>query len=208
MWEPAFFWVTVYLLIGLVCGLSLSAHRFVMEHRPKDFDWQTEIASWARFASFTNWDRKAVIQEVKGILGFMIVWPLLPPVILWDLSRPYYEREMFRFQNNPADQFMCQRFHLTKRVTPEQAEADNLHIDPLGRVPSDPFGHLHPGWLAFLSKKTAKLNLWEFEIPEDRYEVPKWFDRKKLVGFSVKGYALVRGKSVRAEFFTEWNGKQ
>ena len=208
MWEPAFFWVTVYLFIGLVCGLSLSAHRFVMEHRPKDFDWQTEIASWARFASFTNWDRKAVIQEVKGILGFMIVWPLLPPVILWDLSRPYYEREMFRFQNNPADQFMCQRFHLTKRVTPEQAEADNLHIDPLGRVPSDPFGHLHPGWLAFLSKKTAKLNLWEFEIPEDRYEVPKWFDRKKLVGFSVKGYALVRGKSVRAEFFTEWNGKQ
>jgi len=179
-----------------------------MEHRPKDFDWQTEIASWARFATFTNWDRKAVIQEVKGILGFIIVWPLLPPVILWDLSRPYYEREMFRFQNNPADQFMCQRFHLTKRVTPEQAEADNLHIDPLGRVPSDPFGHLHPGWLAFLSKKTAKLNLWEFEIPEDRYEVPKWFDRKKLVGFSVKGYALVRGKSVRAEFFTEWNGKQ
>ena len=49
---------------------------------------------------------------------------------------------------------------------------------------------------------------WEFEIPEDRYEVPKWFDRKNLVGFSVKGYALVRGKSVRAEFFTEWNGKQ
>ena len=208
MWESAFFWVTVYLLIGLVCGLSLSAHRFVMEHRPKDFDWQTEIASWARFATFTNWDRKAVIQEVKGILGFMIVWPLLPPVILWDLSRPYYEREMFRFQNNPADQFMCQRFHLTKRVTPEQAEADNLHIDPLGRVPSDPFGHLHPGWLAFLSKKTAKLNLWEFEIPEDRYEVPKWFDKKKQVGFSAKGYALARGKSVRAEFFTEWNGKQ
>ena len=208
MWEYAFFWVTVYLLIGLVCGLSLSAHRFVMEHRPKDFDWQTEIASWARFASFTNWDRKAVIQEVKGILGFMIAWPLLPPVILWDLSRPYYEREMFRFQNNPADQFMCQRFHLTKQVTPEQAEADNLHIDPLGRVPSDPFGHLHPGWLAFLSKKTAKLNLWEFEIPEDRYEVPKWFRREKLSGLSVKGYALARGKSVRAEFFTEWNGKQ
>ena len=208
MWESVFVWVTVYLLIGLVCGLSLSAHRFVMEHRPKDFDWQTEIASWARFATFTNWDRKAVIQEVKGILGFMIVWPLLPPVILWDLSRPYYEREMFRFQNNPADQFMCQRFHLTKRVTPEQAEADNLHIDPLGRVPSDPFGHLHPGWLAFLSKKTAKLNLWEFEIPEDRYEVPKWFRREKLSGLSVKGYALARGKSVRAEFFTEWNGKQ
>jgi hypothetical protein len=62
--------------------------------------------------------------------------------------------------------------------------------------------------VAFLSKKTTKLNLWEFEIPEDRYELPKWFDRKKQVGFSVKGYALVRGKSVRAEFFTEWNGKQ
>ena len=179
-----------------------------MEHRPKDFDWQHEIASWSRFTSFKNWDPKAVTQEVKGILGFMTAWPLLPAVILWDLSRPYYMREMFRFENNPADQFMCQRFHLTRRVTPEQADADNLHNDPLGRVPSIPFGHLHPGWSEFLSKKTTKLNLWEFEIPEDRYEVPKWFDKKKQSGFSVRGYALARGKSVRAEFFTEWNGKQ
>ena len=208
MWESVSYWVIVYLLVGLLCGILLSAHRFVMEHRPKDFDWQHEIASWSRFTSFKTWDRKAVIQEVKSILGFMIVWPLLPPVILWDLSRPYYEREMFRFQNNPADQFMCQQFHLTRRVTPEQAETDNLHNDPLGRVPSIPFGHLHPRWSAFLSKKTTKLNLWEFEIPEDRYEVPKWFDKKKQSGFSVRGYALARGKSVRAEFFTEWNGKQ
>ena len=208
MWESVFYWVTVYLLVGLLCGILLSAHRFVMEHRPKDFDWQHEIASWSRFTSLKTWDRKAVTQEVKGILGFMIAWPLLPAVILWDLSRPYYMREMFRFENNPADQFMCQRFHLTKQVTPEQAEADNLHNDPLARVPSIPFGHLYPGWSEFLSKKTTKLILWEFEIPEDRYEVPKWFEKKKKSGFSVRGYALARGKSVRAEFFTEWNGKQ
>jgi hypothetical protein len=45
MWEPVFQWVAVYLLIGLIFGLSLSVHRFVMEHRPKDFDWQKEIDS-------------------------------------------------------------------------------------------------------------------------------------------------------------------
>ena len=205
MWEAAFCWLVTYLSIGVLCGLSLSVHRFVMEYRTQDFDWTREIKSWARYFKFANWNRRAVTQELKGILGFMLAWPLLPPVIAWDLSRPKCEREMFRFQNNPADQFKCQSTHLIRRVSPEQAESDNFHHDPFGKVPAVPFGHIHAGWIQFLSVKVPKLSLWEFEIPEDSEDVPKWFKKKTPSRYRLKGYALAKGKSVRAEFFTEWN---
>ena len=208
MWESVFYWVTVYLLIGMVCGLSLTVHRFVMEHRPKDFDWPREIRSWRRFIRKENWNFYALKREAKGILGFALTWPLLPPVILLELSRPWYRRELLRFQNTPAHQFKCQSIHLTKKIKPEEAEADNWFQDPLGKVPPISFGHLHPGWIAFLSIQTPKLTLWEFEIPEDRHWYPRWFEKRQSMSYCYKGYALVKGRSVRAEFFTEWNGKQ
>ncbi len=205
MWESFFYWLAVYLLVGLLCGLTLSIHRFVMEHRPQDFDWTREIKSWARYFKFANWNRRTVTQELRGIWGIMWVWPLLPPAIVWDLTRPKYERAMFRFQNNPADQFKCQSTHLTRRVSPEQAEVENFHHDPLGKVPAVPFGHMHTGWIEFLSEKLPELSLWEFEIPEDSDDISKRLEKNAPMHYQLKGYALAKGKSVRAEFFTEWN---
>jgi hypothetical protein len=83
-----------------------------------------------------------------------------------------------------------------------QIEAGIQHIDPLGRAPRVPFGHLHAGWTHLLSRKTQKHDLWWFEVPppfaekSDNGEKPRpqW-----------SGYALTRGKSVRAEFFVEWS---
>ena len=203
MWQQIEPWLWAYAGLSVFAGVVASVLMFYMCHRPMDFDWYREALTWRgyfkpNFENLKAWGQAALFFGLSTL-----VWPLLLFVGYRDWGKPPYERALFSFtENDPADQFKCQKEHLVRKVTPEEAEAGAMVIDPLGRAPRVPFGHQHAGWVHLLSRKTQKHDLWWFEVPPPFAEKsdsgekprPQW-----------SGYALTRGNSVRAEFFVEWS---
>jgi len=203
MWPLIAPWVWAYAAMSVFTGVAGSVMMFYMCHRPMDFDWYREALTWRRYFVPNVENLKAWGQAALCLVLFTLLWPMLLYVGVRDRGKPPYERTLFSFSDNdPADQFKCQKEHLVRKVTPEEAEAGAMVIDPLGRAPRVPFGHQHAGWVHLLSRKTPKHDLWWFEVParfakdtnDGKPPRPQW-----------SGYALTRGKSVRAEFFVEWS---
>jgi len=203
MWHLIAPWVWAYAAVSVFAGVAGSVMMFYVCHRPMDFDWHREALTWRRYFVPNLENLKAWGQAALCLVLFTLLWPMLLCVGVRDWGKPPHERTLFNFSgSDPATQFKCQKEHLVRKVTPEEAEVGAVVIDPLGRAPRVPFGHQHSGWVHLLSRKTPKHDLWWFEVPSSFNAntegtvkpPPKW-----------AGYALTRGKSVRAEFFVEWS---
>ena len=97
-------------------------------------------------------------------------------------------------------EFMCKPEYLVRKVTLIEAEQANMIEDPLGLVPTLPFGHLSQAWTKFLSDfgLEDENELWHFEIPAGS----DIGDYDTATG-PISGYAkVVRGKVV-GEFVIE-----
>ena len=199
--------LAIYLGLSELIGVSSGMFCFYMDHRPMDFDWAREARTWGRYLSpdeRLNSFRNVLIFTI----GIPLLWPAFMILIIHDYVKSDY-KNWYHFKRDPASQFKCQPKHLLRRLQLEEAEAVAHIHDPLGRTPSLPFGHLFTGWCAFLAKKTPALTLWEFEIPPKDYMrggrlKPNGQPRPPVY----KGYALARGRSVRAEFFVTWSDQQ
>lgn len=88
-------------------------------------------------------------------------------------------------------EFFCQPADLLEPIDPEQAEVTSYVKDPLGRVPNQPFGHLHLGWSQLLSYLEPQDTLWRFKAPT-RYDK-----------VACTGLAVLRKNKVIAEFIYE-----
>ena len=196
------FWAIIYGLIAFVIGLFMVLLDFVMKHRPMDFDWVREVKTWTQYLKLTKENLKGLWKAIYSMVGMGLLWPIIIVIAVIDYSKPKYERDLFNFwRTDPAEQFKCQRAHLVRKVSPEEAEAAAMVADPMGRAPKTPFGHLHSGWVQLLAQKTNKHTLWWFEIPA--YVSEEDAGKKSVIEFA--GYALAKGRSVRAEFFVEWS---
>ena len=96
--------------------------------------------------------------------------------------------------------FDCAPEYLVAQVNPIDAEIASYVIDPLGTVPSLPFGHLNQGWVNFLADMTDDRDqIWSFYVPQGskcgKYYRPATSD--------IRGYAKVRDGKVLGEFITE-----
>jgi len=161
-----------------------------------------------------------IMQEIRGngslrvrsirLAGKVLMFPLI--LLIWPLVVGLVLQYRFSssgrdWKSDPEAAFHCKRSHLVRVVTPEAAEAAAFVVDPLGRVPDLPFGHLNAGWRALLADRQIGDSLWYFEVPghtpapdaeaqRHQYAVPRGTKR---------GYALVQSRKVRAEFVFEWD---
>ena len=87
--------------------------------------------------------------------------------------------------------FTCQPADLIAQIDPELAEVNSYVIDPLERVPDQPFGHLHLGWINLLSQLEAGDTLWQFHSPQ------------RANRCACSGFAVVHKRQVIAEFIYE-----
>lgn len=84
---------------------------------------------------------------------------------------------------------------LKRKLTIEQAEAENMVTDErLGQAPV-PFGYCNNMWRALLAKMRSGDELWEFSSSRESWQ--------HLCGR--RGIALVRGGEVVASVLTEMN---
>ena len=134
--------------------------------------------------------RGALISPVIiliAILAITICWPLVIYVLIKESS------EKARYL------FIARKKFLLNKHSIEEIEAANIYTDPLGYVPSCPFGHLNKGWVQFLEKRKLTDKIFSFKTPKGtpygKYGQPLEQD--------AKGYALLRRGKIIAEFIYE-----
>ena len=176
-------------------GVSYAAFHLAREfrNRPSEF---------ARGMLAAIGKKKSITDHLLNILVYAIAtfcitfgWPLFG---IWAIfqSRKEAAREIER--NKPD--FNCLPEYLIAQVDPVDAEIASYVIDPLGTVPSLPFGHLNPGWVNFLADMTDDADeMWSFFIPKGS----KCGKHRFAATSDIRGYARVRDGEILGEFITE-----
>ncbi len=120
----------------------------------------------------------------------MVVWPVAIYLKVKDIfdkkSRSALEEER---------KFKVERAHLQERLTIPQIQARELVADPLGAVPTLPFGHLNVAWQTFVESVGVEDELWSYMAPWQT----TW-GRKEIRA----GYVVVRDGVPASYFLTIW----
>jgi len=105
---------------------------------------------WYRF-------RANLLAPVLAGMAMVLLWPLVPAMKLQE------RWTVWRSQRNlDRDSNLIERKHLLQRLTLEEIERREMVSDPLGAVPSLPFGHLYPVWAQIKANLKPRDQLWSF----------------------------------------------
>ena len=178
------YWFGIYLAIGLpviVLLRLLGARRTKLQ--PAGEMYQAIMADLrSKESRRVRWTRFA--KEILMYPLILLIWPLAIVIFIQSVCFP----SNGHWKPDPEAAFNCRRQHLVRVVAPEAAEAEAKVVDPLGRAPDLPFGHLNAGWHALLADRQIGDSLWYFEVLGAK-----------------RGYALVQASKVRKEFVFEWD---
>ena len=178
------YWFGIYLAIGLpvlVLLRLLGAIRTKLQ--PAGEMYRAIMADLrSKESRRVRWTRFA--KEILMYPLILLIWPLAIVIFIQSVCFP----SNGHWTPDPEAAFNCRRQHLVRVVAPEAAEAEAKVVDPLGRAPDLPFGHLNAGWHALLADRQIGDSLWYFVVPGAK-----------------RGYALVHSSKVRKEFVFEWD---
>lgn len=95
------------------------------------------------------------------VIGLVILfWPLAFCYQVWDLVRQ--KPAPIHVGDDEDKEFMVYPENLTEKLTTQQIEERERVTDPLGAVPSKPFGFLNGNWVQFLSELQMGDEVWSF----------------------------------------------
>lgn len=201
--ETTLYWFYIYLATGVPALLVTRLLVFIiMRKRGKASEGMRNIlkAMKAAYPRSIKWKELAE-QFFLFVPMIFLLWPLAIVIGL----KEYLYPEVWK--PDPEAAFTCRRHHLVRAVSPDAAQAEARVVDPLGRVPDLPFGHLNAGWRALLADKQVGDTLWYFEVPgytPDPDDTPQRHPWSVPQG-AKRGYAWVQSGKVRAEFVFEWD---
>lgn len=184
-------WAYLYLGIGVI--IALIFYGFSLKDRPTQF--VKDMRAALGYGKTLKDHLQDILVYTLAGLTIVIGWP---GFLVWAAQRKIRDRLEYAKGNEP--QFICKPQYLVRKLSPIEAEQENLINDPLGLTPRLPFGHLNGAWTKFLSEfgLEDENELWYFEIPTDS----PIGDYLKSTG-PTSGYAkVVKGKVV-GEFVIE-----
>lgn len=199
--DNSLYWFGIYLATGVVALLVTRLAVSMTRKNDKPSQWVHDILQAMKDTHGQPIRWKNVAEKLIFIPLIFLLWPLAIAIGLKECFYPSTWRP------DPEDAFTCHRKHLVRLVAPQTAEAEACIVEPSGRVPAAPFGHLNAGWLAFRASMEPEDWLWYFEVPGvkpepgDGFYQPQWSEPRRVR----RGYALVRSGKVRAEFIFEWD---
>jgi hypothetical protein len=193
------FWVITYLAAGLV---FLLVARLLVKifYKDKRSEFVKEMMSAIENDKSPAEKRRKFFKNI-AIGGLAIaVWPLTFTILLNGLRD---SRKNDRALNDEPE-FICKSKDLLEIVNALEVEASSKVLDPLGRVPDLPFGHLNKGWRRLRRKVRPGDVMWSFKTsgyaPSPEGRGPRYNSPHNVVS----GFAIVRNKQIVAEFLTQW----
>jgi hypothetical protein len=197
------FWVATYLVSGGVIVGGIRIYNDFFKKKEDKTNWVKDVLESLEDSKPKSVTFVQALKVALFVLLVLMIWPIAIAVAIKEVIFP--TKNEFRLK--PEDYFTCKKSHLIKKVNPQEVERMAVVIDPKGRAPQIPFGHLHPGWIKLLGQLERGDTLWAFKKPGQK---PPKADDKGSTQWSVPrgavtGYAVVRNGKVKAEFLTEWD---
>lgn len=196
-------WILIYLVSGGVLLASIRLYNDFFKKKDDKTNWVKDVLDSLEGSKPKSISVRQVIKVALFVMLVLMVWPFAVALAL----KETFFKSKNEFRMKPEDYFTCKKSHLIKKVNPQEVERQSVVIDPKGRAPQIPFGHLHPGWVNLLGQLEPSDALWTFKKPgqkspkADGGESTQW----SVPQGAVTGYALVRNGKVKAEFLTEWD---
>ena len=194
-------WIWLYAGVGLISFPVLRALVYIFHRQESPTAWAQEVKAALEKERSTSEQAKKIIAWFGMLVVVSLIWPVTTLIAIYALvfdkqSKPRY--------NSDEERFSCDKNDLIQLVNALEIEAVSYVIDPLGRVPNVPFGHLHKGWIDFLAQLDPADELWSFKTKgwtSDSRDSPK-YSRPRNVS---SGFAIVRNKKIVAEFVCDWD---
>lgn len=186
-WE----WGRAYLVVGVVAFYLMRMLSMWLNRTRTEEPWWREIRSVIRPEKKFPWKDELIVLLASCVMS--IAWPVL---VVWISIILFSSTASWR-SKLPEATFKFQQAHLRKVMTQAEAETLGTVIDPLGRAPALPFGHLNAGWQAFLNKQAEGFALWYFEVPHKTKDGEST-DAPTYLEF--RGFAWVMADKVKVEF--------
>jgi hypothetical protein len=185
----------VWLGIYFLPGIFYVSYHLLKEYRDRPSEFARDLlAAMGR------------TRGIKDVLGDILVYTIAsvlilstwPAVAVWSFFKK--RQDAAREIENSKPDFNCSSQYLISVVDPHDAEVVSYVIDPLGHVPSLPFGHLNKAWGTFLSEIMDPADeLWSFHIPKGS----KCGRHGLAASGDIRGFAHVRSGEILGEFITE-----
>lgn len=136
--------------------------------------------------------REFIIEKVLGPVLAGIFMVVAWPVGIWLVfdEELKFKRDEKRMKKA---EFKVRRSDLLGKTSPEEVAAAEMVLDPMGAVPSLPFGHLNKAWETFLTTNPSGAELWSFACDWESY----WG-----VKYRRAGYVWVRNRKPASWFLT------
>lgn len=142
-----------------------------------------------------NW--RETSKNFLKVFGFALLWPFVLGSGVWTLTggRILEKRRELREEQERNKPWLPSPAQLQVEMSIAEAEESGIVHDPLGAVPSAPFGHLNRRWTEFREGLPSDTKVWWFDtIGQDRWK------RDHIA----KGYALRKGNAVGRVFLVEF----
>lgn len=197
------FWGITYLTVGLV--LLLVARLLVkMFYKDKRSAFVKEMMNAIENDKSQAEKRRKFFKNI-AVGGLAIaVWPLTFTILVNEL-RDSRRNDRSDRELNEKPEFICKSKDLLEIVNALEVEANSKILDPMGRVPDLPFGHLNKGWLRLRRKVRPGDVMWSFKTsgitPSFDGRKPRYNGPQNVVS----GFAIVRNKQIVAEFLSQWD---
>ncbi len=184
-------WLYIYLGIGVM--IALMFYGLSLKDRPTQF--VKDMRSALGYGKTIKDHLQDILVYTLAALMILIGWP---GFLIWAFLKKLEEKRERMKEDEPK--FMCKPEYLVRKITLIEAEQANIIEDPLGLVPTLPFGHLSQAWTKFLSEfgLEDENELWYFEIP-----VGSDIGDYDTATGPISGYAKVVGVKVVGEFVIE-----
>jgi len=187
-------WMTwLYIYLGTGAFIALIFYGLSLKDRPSKF--VRDMRSALGYGKTLKDHLQDILVYTLAGLTILIGWP---GFLIWAFLKKLEERRERMKEDEPK--FMCKPEYLVRKLTLIEAEQANIIEDPLGNVPTLPFGHLSKAWTKFLSEfgLEDENELWYFEIP-----VGSDIGDYDTATGPISGYAKVVGGKVVGEFVIE-----
>jgi hypothetical protein len=193
-------WFWLYVGIGAISFPVLRLLVYVFHRKESPSVWVQEVMqAFEKEKTLADRIKKSIVW-VGSVLLFCLAWPVAVMVGLYAL---FFDKQTPSYRSDEP-RFICQKDSLIKQVNPIEVEAASFVVDPLGRVPNVPFGHLYQGWINLLAQLEPMDQLWSFQTKGgaiDPDDSPKYSKPRNVKS----GLAIVRDKKVVAEFICGWD---
>lgn len=186
-------------LLYCLSGVVIYSLAYFQHHKGRKFSAHEEGLFAESLAPDATLRERVEYLSLHFIAGSfcLLVWPVVSVILVWHKLRKTFGAAVI----DDDVIYNCKIEHLVTKTSLVIAEISGQVNDPTGLASRQPFGYLYPAWVEFCSEADFESEVWRFRIPKGTIYGPH-SQRAKM---DIQGYAIVKKKTVVAEFMVEFH---